>query len=47
MEADSLKMSLDMGPFMHYAQDILSRPLTSSSSEDEDEIGVIYVIIVN
>lgn len=31
-----LEASLDIGPFMKYAQEILSRPLTSSDDSDSD-----------
>lgn len=31
-----LEACLDLGPFMKYAQDILSRPLTSSDDSDSD-----------
>lgn len=31
-----LEACLDIGPFMKYAQDILSRPLTSSDDSDSD-----------
>lgn len=37
LEIQRLGANLDMGPFMQHAHDVLSRPLTSSSSsEDED-----------
>lgn len=31
-----LEACLDLGPFMKYAQEILSRPLTSSDDSDSD-----------
>lgn len=31
-----LEASLDMGPFMSYAQNLLNRPLTSSDDSDSD-----------
>lgn len=37
LELQRLEASLDMGPFMQYAHDVLSRPLTCSSESEDDE----------
>lgn len=36
LELQRLEASLDMGPFMQHAHEILSHPLTSSEAEDSD-----------
>lgn len=37
-----LEASLDMGPFMNYAQNMLLRPLTSSEDSDSDDGNVDF-----
>lgn len=34
-----LEASLDMGPFLSYAQNLMQRPLTSSEDSDSDDGG--------